>query len=733
MQTRETPYPASFMAAVALAAVHGEGSPAQLALRFCVPEHLVLEWQDNLKQHASVIFESKLTAPGHIHEEFAKNELAQIVAENSTQGFAMMDPNGYCVYANQVWRDMTGYSAEELQSAPLHELVHHHYPDGRPYPLNECPIDRALPENFNVRAHEDIFFRKDGSKFDVLCAASPIFRGGKPVATIIEIRDVTEQKRQQQELIANERRALDAVKTAERQGRELNALLDAVPVGIGMANSNGELVVVNQANLELWGETTLYAGNIEQYREFKGWWADGKEHHGAPLEPGDWALARALKGETVLEDIVEIQPFDAAAARKTIWLSARPVFNSTGDISGAVVAQVDITRQKQLEESLRLADKNKDDFIAILAHELRNPLAPLRAAADLFSLRPLENPMLKRAAATMTRQVSHITRLVDDLLDVARISRGKVELKIEPCDVVQIVQQTAEDYRPTIEVKGVELRVHTPSEPIWVHGDATRLAQVIGNLLHNATKFTSTGNHICVTLQEEDSADQKVSIVVHDDGAGIEPYLVSTLFQPFNKAVEVAGHSSDGLGLGLTLVKELTEAHGGKVYVRSPGLALGSTFTVSLPTSKRSATLTKSQNTYALHTKLKIVAIDDYQDALDMLCLLLRTHEHMVTTALNASEGIATVKRIRPDVVICDISLPGELDGYDVARAIRADESLKDVVLIALSGYGQESDIRCSSSAGFDLHLMKPVSFQQLEDELTKIIKTRSASATALP
>lgn len=731
MQTRDTPYPASFMAAVALAAVRGEESPTQLAVRFCVPEHLILEWRDNLEQHASIIFETKLTAPSRIHEEFAKNELAQIVAENSTQGFAMMDPDGYCVYANQVWLDMTGYSAEELQSKPLHDLVHHHYPDGRPYPLNECPIDRALPENFNVRAHEDVFFHKDGSRFDVLCAASPIFRGGKPVATIIEIRDVTEQKRQQHELIANERQALDLAETAEKRRRELDALLDAVPIGIGMANSNGELVVVNKANLELWGQTTLYAENVEQYREFKGWWADGKEHHGAPLEPGDWALARALRGETVLEDIVEIQPFDAAAIRKTIWLSARPVFASTGDIAGAVVAQVDITRQKLLEESLRLADKNKDDFIAILAHELRNPLAPLRAAVDLFKLKPLENPMLKRAVDAMTRQVSHITRLVDDLLDVARVSRGKVELKLEPCDVVQIVEQTAEDYRPTVEVKGVELRVLTPSEPIWVRGDVARLAQVIGNLLHNATKFTSTGNHICVKVQEEDGAGQEVSIAVHDDGAGIEPYLVKTLFQPFTKAAEGVGHSSDGLGLGLTLVKGLTEAHGGRVHVQSPGLGQGATFTVRLPTSKHGATSIESQEKEKSQRKLKIVAIDDYQDALDMLCLLLQTHEHTVATALNASEGIDTVKLTKPDVVICDLGLPGELNGYDVARAIRADESLRDVFLIALSGYGHESDRKCSSSAGFDLHLMKPVSFEQLQQELAKIAKAEPASTTA--
>jgi len=716
------------MAAVALAAIRREGSIAQLAARYCIPEHLVLQWQDNLEQHASVVFEQSLPTPSHILEQFAKSELAQIIAENSTQGFAVMDPDGYCVYANQVWLDMTGYSPDEIQSQPLHHLVHHHYPDGRPYPMMDCPIDRALPENFNVRAHEDVFFRKDGSRFDVLCAASPVFQGGKAVATIIEIRDVTEQKRQQQELIANERRALDLARTAEKRGQEMNALLDAVPVGIGMANSNGELVVVNQANLELWGQTTLYVENVEQYREFRGWWADGREHHGDPLQPGDWALARALRGETVLEDIVEIEPFDTTQARKTLWLSARPVFSSDGTIVGAVVAQVDITRQKQLEESLRLADKNKDDFIAILAHELRNPLAPMRAAVDLFQFAPLENPVHKRAVDAMTRQVAHVTRLVDDLLDVARVSRGKVELKLEPCDVVQIVKQTAEDYRPTIEVKGVELRIHAPSCSIWVLGDAARLAQIIGNLLHNAAKFTNAGDEICVTVREEDCVKGGVSVIVHDNGTGIEPDIVTALFQPFNQGAQGCGKSSEGLGLGLTLVKGLTEAHGGKVDAQSPGLELGATFTVFLPTLKHGAIVVEPHAENTSERKLNIVAIDDYQDALDMLCILLGTHGHTVTTALNAADGIATVKNINPDVVICDIGLPGALDGYDVARAIRADDSLKDVVLIALSGYGQESDRMCSKTAGFDLHLVKPISYQHLEEELETIATGRTAA-----
>jgi PAS domain S-box-containing protein len=723
-------YPTSFKAAVALAALRAGQSLDELAARYSLPVALIKEWAGTLEQQAHTVFSDSSANEGPESDFFDSTELAKIIAENSTQGLAMMDSNGYCIYANKAWLGMTGYTAQEIGSQPLHYLVHHHRPDGSLYPMEECPIDRALPENFDVRAHEDVFFRKDGSTFDVACAASPIFKAGKPAATIIEIRDVTEQKRQAGRQAESEQRAVEFARSTEEQTRRLNAFLDAAPVGIGMADATGRLILVNRANRELWGADMLHADNVDQYRAFKGWWADGGDHHGQAVKPGDWALARALRGADVDNDVVEIEPFDQPGVRKTVGLSARPIRNAEGKIQGAVVAQVDITLQKQAEEGLRLADRNKDEFIAILAHELRNPLAPIRAAIDLYALRGIDDPMLKHATEVMLRQVSHITRLVDDLLDVARISRRKVKLHLETCDIGNIVTETAEDYRPTIETHGVALTVHTPARPLMIEGDCARLSQVIGNILHNATKFTQPGNRIEITLCEESGGQQSNALIrVNDNGAGIEPELLKNLFSPFTQASQGLGRSSGGLGLGLALVKGLIELHGGSVSACSDGLGQGTTMTIRLPMSPRAASSAglPPPPVVPQAAHLRVVAIDDNKDALEMLSLLLGLKGHEVMVAEDGASGLALVLATKPDAVICDIGLPGKLNGYDVARAIRAHAGVADIVVVALSGYGQESDKKRSLAAGFDAHLVKPVSYGDLTDMLQALTAQKAA------
>lgn len=721
MQQKDNLYPSTFKAAVALEALSAPQSIDEISSRFAVPVFLIQEWVDILRKHAASVFAPQIAPTVSDIDLFESSELAMTIAENSTQGFAMMDQRGYCVYANKAWLDMTGYSAEEISSQPLHYLVHHHHPDGRPYPMEECPIDRALPENFDVRAHEDVFFRKDGSTFDVTCAASPIFKAGKPVATVIEIRDVTEQRKRAREHIENERRALQLAEAAEERRLQLNAFLDAAPVGIGMADRSGKLIIINRANKELWGENFFLAEDVDQYKEFKGWWADDKERHGNRVLPDEWALARALQGVNVDNDIVEIEPFDAPGGRKTISLSARPIRDEQDTVLGAVVVQVDITAQRKAESALRQADRNKDDFIAILAHELRNPLAPIRAAIDLFQMRAPADPVLKRATDAMARQIDHITRLVDDLLDVARISRGKVELKLELCDIAQLVSQTVDDYRPTVQSNGVALELRAPSEPVWVKGDSARLAQIVGNLLHNAAKFTKAGERIFVDVAADPEPEGgTVTVSVQDDGVGMAQELVSTLFSPFVQAAQGIGRSTGGLGLGLALVKGLSELHGGTVDAKSAGPGQGATFTVRLPLAVGKSKLLAADEHNGSSLRLRIVAIDDNQDALEMLSLLLGTLGHDVELARDGKSGVEAIRRFRPDLVICDIGLPGSMSGYDLARTIRADEDLGSTMMIALSGYGQESDKRRSTLEGFNAHLVKPVRLQDLENELKK-------------
>lgn len=717
-----TSFPSTFKAAVALEALKATHSIDELSSRFAVPVPLIREWVDTLRERAAEVFSEQAQRKDVDTDIFSGSELAMTIAENSTQGFAMMDQRGYCVYANKAWLEMTGYSEEEISSQPLHYLVHHHHPDGTPYPMEECPIDRALPENFDVRAHEDVFFRKDGSTFDVACAASPIFKAGKPVATVIEIRDVTDQKKQARAHIENEHRAVKLAREAQQQRLQLKAFLDAAPVGIGMADPNGKLIVINRANKELWGENIHLAEDLQGYKEFKGWWADEAEHHGTPVSPDEWALARALRGVDVDNDIVEIEPFDAPGLRKTVSLSARPIRDERGAIVGGVVVQVDITAQRKAELALRQADRNKDDFIAILAHELRNPLAPIRAAVDLFKMRVPGDPVLKRATGAMARQIDHITRLVDDLLDVARISRGKVELKLETCDLVRIVTQTVEDYRPAILSNGVVLDLQSPSQPVWVKGDSARLAQIIGNLLHNASKFTRNGHRILVDVSTDFQPNgEYVTLTVHDNGAGMSQELVSSLFNPFVQAAQGLGRSAGGLGLGLALVKGLAELHGGSVGVQSPGPGQGSTFTVRFPVTARPINSETEIEENDSNFALRIVAIDDNQDALEMLGLLLTAMGHEVELANDSTSGLEKIRQVRPDVVICDIGLPGEMSGYDIVRIVRAEQDLDSTSMIALSGYGQASDKQRSILAGFQSHLVKPVLIDALKNELTKV------------
>lgn len=733
MGSNDNYYPPSFKAAVALAALRGGQSTQELAARFAVPASLVEEWVDTLERKADLSFAQDPRRPGRDEDLLDSSEMAKTIAENSTQGFAMMDRDGFCIYANKTWLNMTGYTAEEISSRPLHYLVHHHHPDGSPYPMEECPIDRALPENFDVRAHEDLFFRKDGSTFDVACAASPIYRDGRPVATVIEIRDVTEQKRQARERIESEQRAVQLADAAEERQRQLNALLDAAPVGIAMADVNGKLILVNRTNRELWGQNMAMVVETAQYQEFQGWWADGAAHHGQRLGAPDWALARALHGETVDNDIVEIAPFDKPQLRKTISLSARPIHDEHGVIRGGVVAQVDITLQKQAEQALRRADKNKEDFIAVLAHELRNPLAPIRAAVDLFKMFDPGNPVLRRAAEAMGRQVTHMTRLVDDLLDVARISRGKIELRRSACDIAQLVAQTAEDYRQSIQDKGVALHIEIAPAPVWVDGDSARIAQIVGNLLHNASKFTGKGNRVTVSVRGEAVTGGFEAVVrVADDGLGMAPELVATLFEPFVQATQDLGRGAGGLGLGLALVKGLTQLHGGEVSAHSAGVGLGASFTVRLPGTAPVASQGIEDPPPLQLDQLEIVAIDDNQDALEMLGLLLGASGHKVNMAYDGPSGFDLVGRIRPDAVICDIGLPGSMSGYDVVRAIRSEPGIADTVSIALSGYGQDNDRRESAAAGFDAHLVKPVSYADLENTLKQALLNKRARSKVL-
>jgi CheY-like chemotaxis protein len=344
----------------------------------------------------------------------------------------------------------------------------------------------------------------------------------------------------------------------------------------------------------------------------------------------------------------------------------------------------------------------------MLAHELRNPLAPLRNAVSTFRLRGVADPTMRQELDMIDRQLRHLTRMVDDLLDVSRIMRGKIQLQAERLDLAQLVRTVAEDHRSLFQQAALILDVDVPKLPVWVMGDSTRLAQVLSNLLQNAAKFTEMGGQVGVRLTVDTHA-RHAEITVRDTGIGIEANMLPLLFETFAQADRSLDRSKGGLGLGLALVKELTKLHGGEVHAVSAGPGRGAEFTIRLPVQPEPAALAQMPAPpRRFEKRLRILVVEDNRDAADTLRFLLELYGCEVAVAYSGPDGVQAAERWQPDVVLCDIGLP-ELDGYGVASQLRHNPSTSKARLIALTGYGSDDDKRRSREVGFDAHLVKPV------------------------
>jgi two-component system, sensor histidine kinase len=378
---------------------------------------------------------------------------------------------------------------------------------------------------------------------------------------------------------------------------------------------------------------------------------------------------------------------------------------------------------RQLVEQLREAEQRKDNFLAALAHELRNPLGVVSNAFHLLPLTQTAEPLSAELRDIIERQISHMTCLVDDLLDVSRISRGQIGLTREPCDFAAIVRQTVNDYRAILESNGLQLKSEVPSHAVWVAGDRTRLAQSISNLLQNASKFTTTGDTVTVKLIE--MPDEHCAVLnVIDSGIGMEPDFVARAFEPFSQSDRGIGRRRSGLGIGLSLVKGLIEMHGGQVHASSEGLGQGSEITIRLPTQQKLPDIQESSpkpsvSHAAPPSTTGILVIDDNSLAARTLQIFLEEKGYKVELAATGPQGLEKARRFLPQVVLCDIGLPG-LDGYSVARQLRQELGVDKMILIAVSGYGQDEDQERAKSAGFDAYLIKPISLKDLEGLLAQ-------------
>jgi PAS domain S-box-containing protein len=398
--------------------------------------------------------------------------------------------------------------------------------------------------------------------------------------------------------------------------------------------------------------------------------------------------------------------------------------NTSVPVTVLLLSLMDVTERRLAEEGLKQADREKDDFLALLAHELRNPLAPIRTAVQLLKMRKQPDAEGQRLHAVIDRQVQHLVRMVDDLLDVSRVLRGKVELRREPIDIADAIAIAAETSRPLIDAQKQQLKLDLPSRAVMVHGDAVRLSQVIANLLNNASKYSDAGATIQLSAA---AAGGDVRIEVRDAGAGIPAELLPRVFEPFVQADRSLERSRGGLGIGLTLVKKIVELHHGQVTAESAGLGQGSAFTIRLPahTGAGAAAGTTSAQPPVIAFPARVLVVDDNVDAAESLAMLLQSDGHTVSVAHNGVDAVQRAEAWRPDIAVLDVGLPG-MNGYEVASVLRQRGDTCPE-LIAVTGYGQAADTKRAFEAGFRFHLVKPVDARDLTTAIARCAVNRQA------
>jgi PAS domain S-box-containing protein len=441
------------------------------------------------------------------------------------------------------------------------------------------------------------------------------------------------------------------------------------------------------------------------------------------IHPKDHASVLSMLEECATCRTCEVEYRYQHPTRGERWIYSKAGLVEHGGHRHIVGICLDVTERREAVEALKEVNQRKDEFLAMLAHELRNPLAPIRNAAQLLNIHSSGKPEIEWARAVIERQTSHLVRLVDDLLDVSRMVRGQIMLQKRAVDLAEVVQHAVETSRPLIRLRKHHLTVQLPEEPVQLEADLTRLSQVISNLLNNAAKYTDEGGQIRL---DASVTDRMVTIRVRDTGLGVDPDLLPHVFDLFTQAERTPDRSEGGLGIGLTLVKRLVEMHGGTVEAQSEGLGSGAEFIVRLPVlaeGQASAPPLPARVPVvaaANARSLRILVVDDNVDAADSIAMLLNMEGHETRAVNTARAALLAVPDFEPEVVLLDIGLP-EMDGYEVARRLREQNGKHRMRLVAVTGYGQPADRRRAQAAGFDEHMVKPVEPTALQDFLRTV------------
>lgn len=614
------------------------------------------------------------------------NERIIRLLESITDGFTVIDRQWRFVYLNARAMDFF-HRLNRTREGTLGKNIWEEFPD---------VVGTVLEDHFvktmetNVTSAFEFFYPPLQTWF--------LFRvyPGKDGLSIY-FQDVTERMQAEEESRAYEER--------------LRAIFNQAAVGIAVADLGGRFLEMNKKFTEILGYAEKELKSLD-YNTIT---------HPDDLELTRKSMVRLMSGE-IPEYVIEKR--FVRKDGKTVW--ALTTVTALRDVNGQPQQYIgvieDITARRGMEDALREADRRKDEFLATLAHELRNPLAPIRHAATLLNSTVANEAQRRWGSEVIARQVGHMALLLDDLLDISRITRGRLEIKKDYTTLQSLVSTAVETARPLIDAKKHALHVNLPEQTLHLEVDPLRISQVLSNLLTNAAKYTDANGRIVMTAELRFNA---LRISVKDNGIGLRPETIPKLFEMFSQVDSAIDRSQGGLGIGLALVKGLVELHGGTVGANSAGLGQGSEFVVILPDStcsrldgEATPNETKAASSDA---KCRVLIVDDNRDAVAALAVVLQLQGHEVFTAHSGADALAVAARERPPALILDIGMPG-MSGYELTRRIRQEAWGRHALIIAVTGWGQEEDSRQSFAAGFDHHLTKPIDVAKIEELLAKVI-----------
>ena len=586
---------------------------------------------------------------------------------------------------NEAFQGIFGYTREEIIGRTANELGLWLDLDYRNKIMDRVNEQESV-QNFEVGC-----WQRNKKTLSTLLASLHTIEVSGERCRLGMLIDITERKQLEKQLTAS--------------ANEIQDLYDHSPCGYHSVDRDGVILRVNQTELDWLGYTREEVIGKMKVTDF--FTNDSQERFKKSFP------------KFLMDGHIENLEFELVAKNgvtKPVSVAATAISDADGNFIMSRTVLYDISELKRIQEALLLMDRRKDEFLAMLAHELRNPLAPIRNTVQLLKMQDAKEPILQQSYEIIDRQVTQLSRLLDDLLDVARIMQGKMTLDIKPIRLNEIVEIAVETCRPLIHSRRQKLNLSLPTMPLWIKGDSARLTQVIANLLNNAAKYSAYEGEISLRASKEDSV---LSIQVKDMGIGIAPDLLPYVFDLFTQANQGLAHSQGGIGVGLTLVRRLVELHGGTVTAESAGVGRGSLFTVQLPVFTLDATISESMPIKPALPKIhfRMMIVEDYASAAESLALVLKMEGHQIEIADCGMKAIEIARIFHPEVTLIDIGLP-DMDGYEVAKRLRELPETQNTLLIALTGYGQDKDREWAGLSGFDHYLLKPVDFEKLSELL---------------